>query len=69
MGLKNDYTVALGGLYATTPKAVFAALAVSALTAHGEYLDEAWKKIVEEWSFLHDMGIIPAPPPSTYETS
>ena len=69
MSLKNDYAAALGGLYATTPKAVLAAVAVSALTAQGEYLDEARKRIVEEWRFLHDMGIIPAPPPPTQAAS
>jgi hypothetical protein len=66
----NEYAAALGGLYATTPKAVFAAVAVSVLTGCRDDLDEARELMVKEWRLLHGLGIIPqAPPPPTQATS
>jgi len=60
----NEYAAALGGLYATTPKAVFAAVAVSVLTGCRDDLEEARELMVKEWRLLHGLGIIPqAPPP------
>jgi len=60
----NEYAAALRGLYATTPKAVFAAVAVSVLTGCRDDLGEARELMVKEWRLLHGLGIIPqAPPP------
>ena len=69
MSPMNEYVAALGGLYATTPKAVFAAVAVSVLTGCRDDLDEARELMVKEWRLLHGLGIIPqAPPPPTQAT-
>ena len=68
MGPMNEYALALGGLYATTPKVVFAAVAVSVLTGCGDDLEEARELMVKEWRLLHGLGIIQqAPPPPTRE--
>lgn len=59
--LSNEYAALLGKLYTETPKAVFAALAISALT-RGE-LDKAEQAILAEWLTLHENGIVPQAPP------
>ena len=48
----NEYAQALGapwGLYGDAPKAVLAAIAVSALTAGGDFLAEAESRVLREW--------------------
>ena len=60
--LLNGYVDPLGSLYADIPKAVFAAIAVSALTVGGDYLDEAQQRVLQEWWALHDAGIVPQKP-------
>ena len=62
--LHNTYAQALGPLFADCPKAVFAAIAVSALTTGGERLDEAKEEILREWTILYDNGIVQQKPPS-----
>jgi hypothetical protein len=59
----NEYNRLLseGGLYEETPKAVFAALAVSALT-RGD-LSKAKQAILAEWLVLYENGIVPQKPP------
>ena len=67
-GLKqlNEYATAPGmDLYETCPKAVFAAIAVSALTGGGDYLDEARSRILAEWTCLHQNGIVSQAPKVT----
>lgn len=59
--IHNDYAELLDRLYSKTPKAVFAAIAVSALT-RGD-LSNAKKEILAEWLVLHENGIIPQKPP------
>jgi len=59
----NDYARTLGALYDDTPKAVFAALAVSSLTCGGDALAEARERVLAEWQILHDNGIVPQKPP------
>jgi hypothetical protein len=60
----NEYSRALGGrLYAETPKAVFAAIAVSALTAGGEQIQQADQRIIEEWTALYTNGVVSQAPP------
>ena len=66
----NEYADALGPhFYDATPKAVFAAVAVSALTrADGLALDqcthtELRAAVLREWVVLHQNGIIPQKPP------
>jgi hypothetical protein len=67
-GLKigNEYAAAFGRLYASTPKAVFAAVALSyANCASGEEaktLDEAVQRFIQEWKTLYENGIIPQEP-------
>lgn len=62
--LQNEYADALGAeLYERTPKAVLAAIAVSALTTGGERLGEAAKLLLKEWETLHLNGIVPQRPP------
>ena len=48
--------------YDDIPKAVWAAIAISALTTGGERLAEAETLILEEWAILHANGIIPQKP-------
>lgn len=60
----NEYARAVDErLYEQTPKAVFAAVAVSALTTGGDYLNEANGRLLEEWWILYDNGIVPQKPP------
>jgi hypothetical protein len=59
----NEYADELGVLYRMTPKAVFAALAVSALTVGGEYLGEATPRLLREWWVLYNTGVVPQKPP------
>lgn len=62
--LHNEYAGALGGLFADCPKAVFAAIAVSALTCGGDNIDEAQAAILREWNTLYTNGIVKQKPPS-----
>lgn len=61
--LNNAYADELGAMFDQTPKAVFAALAVSFGTQGGDFLPEAIKRLVDEWQILHDNGIVPQKPP------
>ena len=63
MKLRNDHMSELGTLYAATPKAVFAAIAVSYATCGGDYIERARENVLLEWWFLHENGIIPQRPP------
>lgn len=63
MKISNEYAKALEELYAKTPKAVFAAIAVSELTNGGEKLEEAKANILREWDFLYGNGILSQKPP------
>lgn len=61
--LQNDYVEALGfSLYDAMPKAVLAAIAVSALTCGGDHLEHAAARVAEEWDALHVAGIVPQKP-------
>ena len=60
---RNAYSRTLGGLYDRIPKAVLAAIAVSFATQGGDFLDEAEKRVLEEWTILHQNGIVPQKPP------
>lgn len=70
-GLKqhNEYAAQLGSaLYAECPKAVLAAIAVSALTCGGDQLEHAAARLANEWQVLHGNGIVPQRPgPSARE--
>ena len=58
----NQYASAAGELLDDIPKAVWAAIAVSALTCGGDHLDLAQQKVVQEWLVLHTNGIVPQAP-------
>ncbi|RPI55960.1 MAG: hypothetical protein EHM49_01255 [Deltaproteobacteria bacterium] len=45
------------------PKTVLGAIAISALTGGGDYLDNVQDKIMGEWSILYQNGIVPQKPP------
>lgn len=61
--ITNDYAMAAGrDIYESIPKAVWAAIAVSALTCGGDHLDEAADRVLAEWTILHSNGIVPQPP-------
>lgn len=61
----NEYANAIGGdLWESCPKAVFAAIAVSALTCGGDHLGQAHELVAEEWCALFDAGIVTQRPPS-----
>lgn len=63
--LGNDYQATISPrLYARTPKAVFAAIAVSLLSNHGGIeFDAIDAGLVEEWATLNANGIVPQRPP------
>jgi hypothetical protein len=63
MKLRNDYMSELGTLYAATPKAVFAAIAVSYATCGGDYIERAHENVLRDWWVLHENGIVPQRPP------
>lgn len=62
MKIGNPYERELGTLFDKTPKAVFAAIAVSVLTCGGDQLDEAADRLIAEWWTLYDNGIVPQKP-------
>ena len=65
--LHNEYAATLSrGAFADTPKAVFAAIAISSLTQGGDWLEEADARLFTEWNALHVAGIVPQPVPSKY---
>jgi hypothetical protein len=63
-GLKkrNEYVETLGPVFDSTPKAVFAAVAVSALTIGGDQLEHAQARVIAEWWTLYENGIVPQKP-------
>ncbi len=62
MHKKNDYERAIVDIFEDIPKAVLAAVAVSALTDGGERLSEATSAVVREWLTLQECGIVPQKP-------
>lgn len=59
----NGYAEVLAErFYRDTPKAVFAAIAVSTVSNGGDYLIEAEQRILAEWWVLFDNGIVPQKP-------
>lgn len=61
--ITNEYALAVGrDLYADIPKAVWAAIAVSALTSGGDWIEDAAQLVVAEWQALHIAGIVPQAP-------
>jgi hypothetical protein len=52
----------LGEVYASCPKAVLAAIAVSLLSNGGDELAHAKARLLEEWRILHANGIVPQAP-------
>jgi hypothetical protein len=63
---RNQYADAAGDLLDAIPKAVWAALAISALTQGGSYIDEARQRVVTEWETLHLNGIVPQRVPGRF---
>lgn len=59
----NAYATAVPE-YRDIPKAVWAAIAVSALTCGGDHLAEARERVRNEWRVLHENGIVPQKPPN-----
>lgn len=61
--LSNEYAnVIPDALYADIPKAVWAAIAVSALTYGGDQIDKAAERVAAEWFALHAAGIVQQQP-------
>jgi hypothetical protein len=59
----NDYAQSVPRhLYDAIPKAVWAAIAVSALTVGGDYLEDAETRVRAEWEALYTAGIVPQKP-------
>lgn len=64
MKTMNEYAGVLSDkLYEQTPKAVFAAIAVSSLSCGGDNLKQAEDLLLNEWRCLHQNGIVPQKPP------
>ena len=61
----NEYADTLGRLFAATPKAVLAAIAVSSLTHGGDFLIELPDCVLREWAVLYANGIVPQRPPTS----
>lgn len=61
--LPNEYQMHLGDLFDRAPKAVLAAVAVSALTVGGGYLDQARARVLEEWWALYEAHVVAQRPP------
>ena len=62
--LTNDYVMGLNpGIFDKCPKAVFAAMAISALTSGGENIEIASNAVLDEWWCLFACGIVPQKPP------
>ncbi len=60
----NEYAATLGSdIIKKCPKTVCAAIAVSALTQGGDFLENAQKHFISEWWALFDNGIVPQKPP------
>jgi len=57
----NYYAQQLGPLFEECPKAVLAAIAVSALTCGGDWLEHAAGRVAQEWCILHANGIVQKP--------
>lgn len=64
--LGNGYIGAYGKLYAETPKAVFAAIALSLafIDVEERGFDLAVKQVLNEWRCLYENGIVPQKPPA-----
>ena len=64
----NPYATTLHAqdLYASIPKAVLGAIAVSLATCGGDYLEHARERVVREWHVLHLNGIVPQAVPAKY---
>lgn len=58
----NEYAQQLGKIFDECPKAVLAAIAVSALTVGGDYLDEAKQRLANEWLALFNAGVVSQAP-------
>lgn len=62
--LSNYYAEAIDEtVYRGCPKAVFAAIAISALTTGGDFLADAEPRLIREWWVLYRNGIVPQKPP------
>lgn len=63
--LSNGYVDAIPAhVYENTPKAVWAAIAISLATCGGDRIGDAARAIIYEWGILHGNGIIPQPVPA-----
>ena len=67
MKLSNEYVenALSGDFYEKTPKAVFAALAVSLILAQDENFCTVEKRLKDEWEILFENGIVPQKPLKT----
>lgn len=64
--LLNEYVEAIPReVYESTPKAVWAAIAISLATCGGDTLDDAARAVVHEWSILKLNGIVPQTVPAS----
>lgn len=63
--LSNHYARYFGKLYASTPKSVFAAVALSLayIDVEEKGFPEAVEQFLFEWRCLHENGIVPQKPP------
>lgn len=55
--------LSIDDLFDACPKTVFAAIAVSALTAGGDHLEHARERVINEWWALYDNNIVAQKPP------
>lgn len=60
----NEYSNTIAQIIDDIPKAVLAAIAISALTQGGDRLNEAMYRVSNEWLILWSNGIVPQKPPA-----
>lgn len=58
----NEYAARLDEIYARTPKAVLAAIAVSMLSSGGDHMEGVADRVLDEWRVLYLNGIVPQRP-------
>lgn len=61
--ISNQYANLVEAVYSDIPKAVFAAIAVSALTNGGDDFQGIDATLIKEWHVLHLNEIVPQPVP------
>lgn len=66
--ITNEYSEAFGKLYASTPKAVFAAVAYSYTSSGGDNPIQGIENFLQEWRILYENGVVTQKPPEAVQS-